>query len=219
MVDTFPLEANSNSPRPGDIMACVWVDLREVTVAILLIIVVIPGMGVRITFHPVILDNSSIMAGIVVLQVLQVVLSNLKAWGHPVLRVKDLNITHRGRPTLIPNNSRWPKEDIPPIVIMDRLITMGLRRQACSHRVQEGLSLRALIRTPVHRPMDIRQTVSFSSSLSFAGIQLFCVPRSIKSDASSLDAKRPNAAHQLFRWPNFKWQCLFSSGTRGSRWL
>ena len=165
MVGLRPLGANNSLDLQGqgDITAChVLACLLVATVAMgPPIIVVIPAIGVRITFHPVILDNSSIMVGIVVHRVLQVVLlSNLKAWGHPVLRVKDLNITHRGRPTLIPNNSRWPKEDIPPIVIMDRPITMGLRGPQECNLLEECLTLLVRIQILVRRRMDIPQTVS-----------------------------------------------------------
>ena len=203
MVGLRPLGANNSLDRQGqgDITAChVLACLLVATVAMgPPIIVVIPAIGVRITFHPVILDNSSIMVGIVVRQVLQVVpLSNLKAWGHPVLRVKDLNITHQGRPTLIPNNSRWPKEDIPPIVIMDRPITMGLRGPQACNLLEECLTLLVRIQILVHRRMDIPQTVrTINFKKKFVSVFTFLFPRLIKSNASSLDPKRPYTAHKF----------------------
>ena len=163
-----------NSLLPEAIMGCEWV-VRVVMVHQAVVILV--PMDVRTTFHLVIRANISSTAMVDLSKCLQVPVSSLKAWAHPVLWVRDPPIILRGRNILqCLCHSKWAKEVIQALIaimalldIMDhQVVQVGPQavhpdnHRACNLRqIQVILLLR--IQT-LHRQVDhtdIRQTVRY----------------------------------------------------------
>lgn len=160
-----------NNLLPETIMGCEWV--VQVVMVHQAVVILVP-MDVRTTFHLVIRANISSTVMVDLSKCLQVPVSSLKAWAHPVLWVRDPPIILRGRNILrCLCHSKWAKEVIQVLIaimarldIMDhQVVQVGPRvvhpdnHRACNLR-QIQVILLVRIRT-LHRQhrTDIRQTV------------------------------------------------------------
>jgi len=168
-----------NNLLPETIMGCEWVVQVVMVILVNLVnqVILVP-MDVRTTFHLVIPDNISSTVMVDLSKCLQVPVSSLKAWAHPVLWVRDPPIILRGRNILqCLCHSKWAKEVIQVLIaimarldIMDhQVVQVGPRvvhpdnHRACNLRqIQVILLLRIQTRIQtLHRQhrTDIRQTL------------------------------------------------------------
>ena len=167
-----------NNLLPETTMGCEWV--VQVVMVHQAVVILVP-MDVRTTFHLVIRGNISSTVMVDLSKCLQVPVSSLKAWAHPVLWVRDPPIILRGRNILqCLCHSKWAKEVIQVLIaimarldIMDhQVVQVGPRvvhpadnHRACNLRqIQVIRLLRIRTRHRQHRT-DIRQIVRYLEML------------------------------------------------------
>lgn len=128
-------------------MGCEWV--VQVVMVHQAVVILVP-MDVRTTFHLVIRANISSTVMVDLSKCLQVPVSSLKAWAHPVLWVRDPPIILRGRNILqCLCHSKWAK------VVIQVLIAIMARLDIMDHQVvQVGPRV---VHPDNHRACNLRQ--------------------------------------------------------------
>ena len=162
-----------NNLLPETIMGCGWV--VQVVMVHQAVVILVP-MDVRTTFHLVTQANTSSTVMADLSKCLQVPVSSLKAWAHPVLWVRDPPIILRGRNILqCLCHSKWAKEVIQVLIaimahldIMDhQVVQVGPRvvhpdnHRACNLRQIQVILLHRIQILHRQRRTDIRQTVRY----------------------------------------------------------
>lgn len=152
-------------------MGCEWV--VQVVMVHQAVVILVP-MDVRTTFHLVIRANISSTVMVDLSKCLQVPVSSLKAWAHPVLWVRDPPIILRGRNILqCLCHSKWAKVVIQVLIaimarldIMDRqVVQVGPRvvhpdnHRACNLRQIQVILLLRIRTLPRQHRTDIHQTL------------------------------------------------------------